>query len=595
MNNKKIISLLCTTAMAASAFAAFTVTANAEDTVLYSNNFNGYPVGRALAVSYSAQWPASWVDAANGGNTTFANFIEWNVPNTYDMTDSAGKTISIKCGNGNDDDTSAVYVNEESGDNYISLPKARFSHKNSGLSLTGFESFAANAGEDLLVSFKMKMTKGVDNSSVEYTPDILVGNIGTLAIDGTNIVDGEWVNVRIVIPATGDAAVYVGDSETPLITAADGNLDSGITMSTNDKDRKSSVYPYCNIDELVIMSVGAGTGSTANVPAANEVSFDESTTPETPSEVAAPSIAAPADVTMGDTFDFDLIEPNSWIFGESAQEVKDIDNMVINIGGRSGGGDTITGATVSEYGGSNVLTLQGGKFSTAGRGPVVSLTNNLDISLDTSKTAVMAFAVRLSSTAEDGVGRLYLLKDNIQTGDKGDGEYRNVMAVLTTDGTGETITRGGNGEDVIGIDVTADEWHVVTVMVSDNRYRVFVDDATEPNVVQQYVASGNNATTATALPILAVTSASSSGASTFSKVMIDNMITYTGVLGEKASDLLPTVTENSWTKYVATYDESGVLTSLEVSENQTAPEAMTSDGNTKTMYWNSKMTPYVAE
>ena len=47
MKSKKLISLLCAAAMTASSFASLAVTASAADTVLYSNNFNGYPVDRA--------------------------------------------------------------------------------------------------------------------------------------------------------------------------------------------------------------------------------------------------------------------------------------------------------------------------------------------------------------------------------------------------------------------------------------------------------------------------------------------------------------------------------------------------------------------
>ena len=168
MKSKKLISLLCAAAMSASAFAGLTVTASAADSVLYSNNFNGYPNDRALAVPYNSQ--NGWKAAADSGKQPFKNFLEWNTPTSYKMVQDAGELdedalkaaegLSIECGKKDDDDTAAVYVREKedtANDLYVSLPKGRFGKQGNTL-ISGFDTLKATTGEDLLISFKMMMT-----------------------------------------------------------------------------------------------------------------------------------------------------------------------------------------------------------------------------------------------------------------------------------------------------------------------------------------------------------------------------------------------------------------------------------------------------
>ena len=552
MKSKKLISLLCAAAMSASAFAGLTVTASAADSVLYSNNFNGYPNDRALAVPYNSQ--NGWKAAADSGKQPFKNFLEWNTPTSYKMVQDAGELdedalkaaegLSIECGKKDDDDTAAVYVREKedtANDLYVSLPKGRFGKQGNTL-ISGFDTLKATTGEDLLISFKMMMTLN-DTDRTDKTLQLQFGDIGTY--DYTNAIEGTWQDVRAIIKADGTKEVYVGEEKVLSGTSTNTLKDLTVVMPTAGDKANNGKYPSINIDDMVVMSVATGTGTTVTVPNAKTVTddktFNTTSTVATPvPDTAAPGLAAPEGTTAGASINFNNVAATKWTLGATAQTIEDIPGMKVAIGARNPDGDNGTYAEVAKNVSDNALTLVGGQYSTAGRGPVVSLDNNLDISSDTSKTAVMSFAVKLSTAAKNGAGRLYILKDNTQAGDKGDGAYRNAMAVLTTDGTGSTITRGGNTEDVIGVDVTADEWHTVTVMVSDQRYRVFIDGSKEAAIVQQYVASGSGATTATALPILAVTSAASNGASTYSTAKIDNIITYTGTINKNASELLPT-------------------------------------------------------
>ena len=139
MKSKKLISLLCAAAMSASAFAGLTVTASAADSVLYSNNFNGFENNKMLVVARpSGDMPSTWIDAANGGNELFKALVNEQTPNEYTFTDADKATVLVKAGETNPDDTAIVYAYakaDDADDTYISLPKSRFSNKTGGMKL----------------------------------------------------------------------------------------------------------------------------------------------------------------------------------------------------------------------------------------------------------------------------------------------------------------------------------------------------------------------------------------------------------------------------------------------------------------------------
>ena len=228
--------------------------------------------------------------------------------------------------------------------------------------------------------------------------------------------------------------------------------------------------------------------------------------------------------------------------GETATTITDVDGLSIAMGNRTGG-DTATTVSVEDWAaGDKVLTLAGGPYSGAGRGPVVSAANTL--ALADGKSSVMTFAVNLGSNKAGGAGRLYILKDNSQAGTDKNGAYNNVMGVLTTDDTASSYTIGsGSNVITIGQQVEAYQWYKVAIIVSSDKFRIWVakadEDFTEkPQVDCDHVGTGNTATSVTELPLLAVTS-EKGGSYTGSVARIDNMLTYSGT-ADQPRKLLPT-------------------------------------------------------
>ena len=255
----------------------------------------------------------------------------------------------------------------------------------------------------------------------------------------------------------------------------------------------------------------------------------------------APGLTAPEGVTtvVNNTFSKALA---STAMGETDTTITDVDGLSIAMKSRTGG-DTGTTVSVADWAaGDKTLTLIGGPYSGAGRGPVVSAVDSLEVA--DGKSSVMTFAVNLGSNKGGGAGRLYILKDNSQAGEKKDGAYNNVMGVLTTDDTASSYTIGsGSNVVTIGQQVEAYEWYKVAVIVSSDKFRIWVakadEDFTEkPQVDCDHVGTGETASSVTALPLLAVTS-EKGGSYTGSVARIDNMLTYSGT-ADQPRKLLPT-------------------------------------------------------
>lgn len=299
MKNKKLISLFSASAMAVSAFSGLALTASAADTVLYSNSFDGFPADTMIAFSRNVDDLSTangWAGQIEAGNEPFKSLYENNTPSSYEMEAANGSSLTVLCGTGNIDDTSVVYSRElTAGDNYLSIPRARFSKKNGGMSLTGFDAYSANSGEDLLVSFKMMLNEGDGTVPAAFS----VGDLGTLST-ASNITSGQWYNVRVIIGADGNANVYLDGSDAATLTKSGGTLKNGFVLENNSKDTKCTVYPTVNLDELVIMSVAAGTGQTAEVPAAEDIEYKAPTPPE--------ELPSPAPLEDSITFDFESNE-----------------------------------------------------------------------------------------------------------------------------------------------------------------------------------------------------------------------------------------------------------------------------------------------
>lgn len=540
MKSKKLISLLCAAAMSASAFAGLTVTASAADSVLYSNNFNGFENNKMLVVARpSGDMPSTWIDAANGGNELFKALVNEQTPNEYTFTDADKATVLVKAGETNPDDTAIVYAYakaDDADDTYISLPKSRFSNKTGGMKLD-LSSLKAADGEDLVVSFKAMLSATTDGETATFN----VGSAtGTPSLAATDLEAGTWGDVRLVVTSTGAATLYVNDEQKSTGTV---DLSGGVTFWVDQYSggtkKSDGIYARVNIDDLVVMSAAAGTGATVTVPAAKDP--EDTTGPVVEQKQAAPSLIAPSSVTPVVNQKFDKAVNINSQTGDDGDT--SIDGLKVVLGNVD---DSVTGVSTSDYAkGDKVLKMTGGTKSTAGRGPIVSAVDTLPLSDDNS--SVMTFAVNLGTTSSTGAGRLYILQSTRQAGSDNLGEYNAVMAALATDDYSYS-----NGDTSVAINnLDADTWYKVAIVVSSDKYRVWVakadeDWSTSAQVQNDHVGQGESNLTVTELPMLAVTSSTATKSDgtaasnlTYSTVRIDNMLTYSGTASEPRR-LLPT-------------------------------------------------------
>lgn len=423
----------------------------------------------------------------------------------------------------------------------------------------------------------------------EATNPSLMTNGGTVTIPAN-----QWVTVDFELQSSGQYNIYIdGELAYEHTYTSDKGVyriqynNSGDYQITPNKlpsivvawDKADSPTngTVANIDNLVAYK----TGDSIDVPGPGET---QAPTPSPAPEVDAPVLKVPATATVeGASINFNANEIAKWYEknGE-AQEIKDIEGMTIKIGSRST--ETSTYAAVSKYANGNVFELQAGKFSNLANGAIVSFDNELDIT-DTGNTTVLAMAVML----KDANSKLYMLADDAMSDNSG---YIHPMAVLVGDGTGSTIHRGGNADNgVIGVDLTPGKWHVVAALVSGDKYRVFVDG--EQVVAETTTGTGNASKQPNKVPMLvAYNGKNDPGSSNPSNVKIDNILTYQGVLGERAKELLPTIAD-VWTKYEATYAD-GVLTGVKMTPN-VDPTVETADPANGVYIWNQNLKPYVAE
>ena len=540
MKSKKLISLLCAAAMSASAFAGLTVTASAADSVLYSNNFNGFENNKMLVVARpSGDMPSTWIDAANGGNELFKALVNEQTPNEYTFTDADKATVLVKAGETNPDDTAIVYAYAKADDadnTYISLPKSRFSNKTGGMKLD-LSSLKAADGEDMVVSFKAMLSAATDGETATFN----VGSAtGTPSLAATDLEAGTWGDVRLVVTSAGAATLYVNDEQksTGTVDLSDG-LTFWVDQYSSGTKKSDGIYARVNIDDLVVMSAAAGTGATVTVPAAKDP--EDTTGPVVEQKQAAPSLIAPSSVTPVVNQKFDKAVNINSQTGDDGDT--SIDGLKVVLGNVD---DSVTGVSTSDYAkGDKVLKMTGGTKSTAGRGPVVSAVDTLPLSDDNS--SVMTFAVNLGTTSSTGAGRLYILQSSRQAGSDNLGEYNAVMAALATDDYSYS-----NGDTSVAINnLDADTWYKVAIVVSSDKYRVWVakadeDWSTSAQVQNDHVGQGESNLKVTELPMLAVTSSTATKSDgtvasnlTYSTVRIDNMLTYSGTASEPRR-LLPT-------------------------------------------------------
>ncbi len=540
MKSKKLISLLCAAAMSASAFAGLTVTASAatdlftftdgsttgwtmaNGTVTQKSDDDGeylelqgsgsgnrtatYSLGTSISGEYTIEYDTMMIRGNGMSRIMHTNQIAFtNDTDTKDTRDGAGIVET---------------VNEQQGTKYQS----------------GAGSSIANAAlkTDLrpYLTDKWMINDDATSELVAYPENAV------------NVADSKWVRVQAAVNDNKTTVTVIDKAGNKLVDGVEytnsGNSINSIYVCSNRGDSGSGIIDLDNIHIYqgapeTLTTDGLRGDATVVVPTVAPVM------PTPAVKTQAPGLTAPEGVTtvVNNTFSKALA---STAMGETDTTITDVDGLSIAMKSRPGG-DTGTTVSVADWAaGDKTLTLIGGPYSGAGRGPVVSAVDSLEVA--DGKSSVMTFAVNLGSNKGGGAGRLYILKDNSQAGTDKNGAYNNVMGVLTTDDTASSYTIGsGSNVVTIGQQVEAYEWYKVAVIVSSDKFRIWVakadEDFTEkPQVDCDHVGTGETASSVTALPLLAVTS-EKGGSYTGSVARIDNMLTYSGT-ADQPRKLLPT-------------------------------------------------------
>ena len=545
MKSKKLISLLCAAAMSASAFAGLTVTASAATDLV---TLDGSTADGWVAPDGADKGDIVPTVTTDDGETDQYLKFQGSGGGNRKSTYSLGQTISgqytieydtmMTRGNGMSrimhsnqlaftNDTSTKDTRDGAG--IIDTVNAQQGTKyNSG-------SGASVANAAMKTDLRPYLTdKWVIND--DSTSELVAYPEGAV-----EVADTKWVRVQ--------AAVNDDKTTVTVIDKSGNKLVDGVEY-TNSTNEINSIYVCSNrgdggsgivaLDNLHIYQ-GAPETLTTDGLRGDATVVVPTVMPVPDVKTQAPGLSAPDGVTpvVNNTFSKALA---STAMGETATTITDVDGLSIAMGNRTGG-DTATTVSVEDWAaGDKVLTLAGGPYSGAGRGPVVSAANTL--ALADGKSSVMTFAVNLGSNKAGGAGRLYILKDNSQAGTDKNGAYNNVMGVLTTDDTASSYTIGsGSNVITIGQQVEAYQWYKVAIIVSSDKFRIWVakadEDFTEkPQVDCDHVGTGNTASSVSELPLLAVTS-EKGGSYTGSVARIDNMLTYSGT-ADQPRKLLPT-------------------------------------------------------
>lgn len=571
MKSKKLISFLCAAAMTTSAFAGLTVASAAtEADILWSDTFNGAAAGVIADGTNSQQTVDDYVKGltfvtTNRGSGDKASY-----------TDSEGNYVLSGSYYAVMDDKA------DKADKYLrmSFPhfgdfgqNGRWAHVDLG------SGYAATADKDVVMDFDLKFTEGLNKGEKsEKTPTLRIGSFDADSKEATAVeidkakysIGDDWVDARIIVSNSTGAKLYINGTEVAGATNAavkalnaiglystdptqcgDGAMADLVGNATYDdgtlndatKPTKSAI---ADVDNVIIYNEAAGVATgTSQAPGAKDQEGGATPKPvETETPIGtAPTLAISTEKFIDkdsiEVYNFDDLTPVKWSLGTADQDVEDIDGLNIHIGSRSNGGTVSTFASIAKGDSDNVLQMQAGQYSHAGRGPRLNVQTSMADALAEGKTIAMSFAVKLSVPLEyknnaDANPKLYFLKNADQAGDDGLGAYNKIAAVLTTD-PDEEIMRGET--DVISAYVAPDEWHYVTLVVSPTAsgatHRLYVDGGDEPAVKCDYVATGDAATYMEDLPMLSPQSraAKIDGADVnpeYGIVSIDNLMVYSG-------------------------------------------------------------------
>lgn len=597
MKSKKLVSLLCASAMSVSAFAGLMV-ANAatEADIIWSDNFDGHGTG-VIIDSDSAQEtnndviPGMMLATCTRGNGDSGS-------GTYE--DSDGNTV----------ESGSFYSIEEKSatDKYfhISFPHFGDFATNGRWAYIDFASkdapnvkkaYEPTDAQDVVMDFDLRMIDGMVHGSSEdrggANPVLRIGAFDAsskaataieISRDDANIPENEWVHARIVLSKANGAKLYINQQEvtnalgastlkkietiglynyddTAVLAPGKDNINANNTPSDGgsyadaDKPTKTAI---ADIDNLVFYNEATGVANgTSEAPGAQSQSGatppPDTRIPE-PEKAAgiAPNVIVPDRVEEYVSEDFEgedvgtlVTVVNSDTADPDEPNEKDLKSgdMFVSAGSRSGGGDAFA-SIVNVDNGTKALKFVGGRFSTGGRSPMLHLVDNLEISSNTG-SAVMAFAVYLSkATGDENKARIWLLDTdseggmegaNVNTSASAEAYYKNVFAMITAEDE-ETDPDSAFGGDVTKnnkvLRVDPDMWHVITISVSEDKYRLFLDGnyAVDGRLAADLEGTNVNYGEGAAympinLPVIAIDNAGTN-TPVNSKALIDNVVAY---------------------------------------------------------------------
>lgn len=559
MKSKKLISLLCAAAMTTSAFAGLVTTASAAATPVWSfdgSSTDGWSGSVSPTVATDEGSTDSYLDFLAGTGTK-CNDVTFALPAAAQLSDDYVLEYDVN-----------IHTSNGMGrlSQYTQLAFAGASPVQDTQVYNGAEYLEAaaavnpdsehswNTSEEAGWGYAGDIVSSL-TSRVELQGKMLINYDGTKAPsmeDGdAQIGDSKWVRVRNEVK-DGKAKVTIADSNGTIVDgeefAVSATKLTQIKMAFGRADTSyfiPTTPANIKLDNIKVYDGIAGTPafSTADLRKSAVVA----TPVPAPEKVAgsAPKFYAPESAENPYTADFNGASVGTLGFVETtATEAKTVVNgMKVQLGNRDTGEDQKTYASIVKVAnGDNAVRLSADKFSTNGRGPVVSLDNNIDLSDMTSGSAVMSFAVYLSKTDLNGIERLFLL-DNTTNVD-GNGCARDVVAVITTEDiqNEDETYKYTAGDSNIGIHVEPEAWHTITVVATagDSPARIFVDGKYKdedgrlaPALKVEQVGTGEgNKSYVTHLPLLAIentkaySDSDGSGGTGYSTALIDNVLTY---------------------------------------------------------------------
>ncbi len=601
MKSKKLISLLCAAAVSATALTGIMINASAAQTEIWSNNFNATASGLIIdgvttnAATDEGVIPSLRLVTTNRGDGDAGTYTDTNgdehLCGSYysivDGKDGKGFLMSLPC----------------FGD-YAA--NGRWAHVDFIGDMEG--KLVADAADDVILDFDVKMVDGSNKGEYDenycnpilrfgsFDPSSKAATAIELSKKDANIGD-DWAHVRIVVSNANGAKLYVNQQEVTAAAVANvkkidsiglySYLDTANFPAVKDQIEKAgnqdyanpetpSNSPYAIVDNFVVYKETAGTANgTTTAPGAKEeggATAPPSLSRPEPEKVAgmAPNVVAPdrvedalsvnfndeqtgmlVNIRNSNAADYDPEVPNEKQIAKGA--------MYVSAGDRADGGDA-TASIVKVDNGTQALKLTGGRFSTGGRSPMLHLTDNLEISSNTG-SAVMAFAVYLSKAdGDDNKSRIWLLDTDSEGGSEGanvnnsssaEAYYKNVFAMITAEDE-ETDPDSAFGGDVTKnnkvLRVDPDMWHVITISVSEDKYRLFVDGnyaGADGRLAADLEGTNVNYGEGAAympinLPVIAIDNAGTDSP-VKSKALVDNIVAY--YADEMEKEWLPIVEE----------------------------------------------------